>query len=422
MVNDFNILEFAGLNDDKPWELKEPTPTDLRAVVLGDSPCSIEELGACVANVVGDTIEAEEIEPPGDDVSWALRVRIQDAPTDIVFWIEQLSEATKAESKVDSGWILALQTVLHPGDPLTHLSNLIRLFGSMELPVHSVCDIATGRWFPKDSIQKVFIDSDIEPPEEILWITRLVEAPEHVEPEDRWAWISTHGLNRCGRVELEMFGVPGGVSTEAVHLVDGLAPLTLETALPPEGQPISLGSQLLVSLMPCNQALNMLEEGMPGLEDHNIPTVAITAPDGAKVFPEHALLTLQQGGTSIMKTLRSTNRQSLHAQNTWDLLVSAVHQIGNSEHAACLAQVPWANTDDPDSPREYLWFTVEEATDTHVVGLLAHTPALVTTLEEGHRETILKEDLSDWIVLTPVGPLGPSESESILAFLDQFNN
>jgi hypothetical protein len=30
--------------------------------------------------------------------------------------------------------------------------------------------------------------------------------------------------------------------------------------------------------------------------------------------------------------------------------------------------------------------------------------------------------LSDWIVLTPVGPLGPSESESILAFLDQFNN
>jgi uncharacterized protein YegJ (DUF2314 family) len=166
----------------------------------------------------------------------------------------------------------------------------------------------------------------------------------------------------------------------------------------------------------------MLEEGMPGLEDHNIPTVAITAPDGAKVFPEHALLTLRQGGTSIMKTLRSTNRQSLHAQNTWELLVSAVHQIGKSEHAACLAQVPWANTDDPDSPREYLWFTVEEATDTHVVGVLAHTPALVTTLEEGHRETILKEDLSDWIVLTPVGPLGPSESESILTFLDQFNN
>lgn len=422
MQDDFDILEFAGLNNEKPWELKEPTLTDFRAVVNGDVQCTLEELGACIANVIGESIEAEEIEPPGDDVPWALRVRLKDVPTDIIFWVETLSEATKAESNVDSGWILALQTVLHPGDPLTHFANLMRLLGNIQIPIHSVCDIATGRWFPKDIIQKVFIESDVEPPEEILWITRLIEAPEDVEPEDRWAWVSTHGLNRCGRAELEMFGVPGGISSEAVHLVDGLAGLTLETSLPPEGQPISLGSNLLVSLMPCNQALQMLVDGMPGLEDHKTPTVAITAPDGAKVFPEIALLTLRQGGTSIMKSLRSTNRQSLLAQNTWDLLVAAVHQIGKSEHAACLAQVPWANADDPDSPREYLWFTVEEATETHVVGVLAHTPALVTSLEEGHRETILKEDLSDWIVLTPVGPMGPSESDSIRSFLDQFNN
>ncbi len=422
MTNEFNIVDFAGLNSDRPWELEQSTPTDFRAVVEGKEICSIDELGKSIASFIGESIEAEEVESPDGDIPWALRVRVVGLPTDFVIWAEPLNEATLEAAKIEAGWILALQTVLHPGDPLTHFSNLLRLIGGIQLPIHSVCDLATGRWFPKDIIEKVFVIDDVEPPEEILWITRLVEAPEDNDPENRWAWVSTHGLNRCGRVELEMLGVPAVLCSEAVHIVDGLAALTLETPLPPVGQPISLGSNLLVSLMACDQALGMLDEKMPGLEDHLTPSVAICSPDGTKVFPEDALQTLNLGETAVMKTTRSTNRQSLLARNQWGLLVKTVNQIGESEHATCLVQVPWSNTEDPEAPREYLWFKVVEANNNQIVGELAHKPALVTRLEEGHRENIVQDDLSDWVVVTPVGPMGPGDADAIDNFLDQFNS
>ena len=422
MGNDFNILDFAGLGNDKPWELQEPSPTDLRTVIEGGTPCSIEELGTYIASFVGKSIMVEEIEPPDSDVPWTLRVRVDGLPTDCLFWVEPLHEATKQACAVEAGWVLALQTQLHPDDPLTHFSNIMRLLSGISLPIHSICDIPTGRWFPKDSIEKVFLQDGIEPPEEVLWITRLIEAPEDGDPEDRWAWISTHGLTRCSRAELEMFGVPALLSTDAVNLIDGLAALTLETALPPAGQPIALGSTLLISLMKCNHALELLEDGMPGLEDHLTPSVAVVSPDGTKIFPENALQTLHEGETAMMKTLRSTNRQSLLARKDWGVFIHAVQQIGNSEHATCLVQVPWANNEDPNAPREYLWFKVVGVNSDTLIGELAHRPALVTSLEEGHREEIMQEDASDWVVMTPVGPLGPCDAAAIESFLDQFNN
>ena len=422
MTNNFNIVEFAGLSDERPWELQQPTPTDLRGVIIGTDLPSMETITQSFATFVGETIEAETVDPPGNDVPWATRVRIEGLPTDIVVWVEPLNEAAREAAEIDAGYVLALQTVLHRGDPLTHFSNLMRLMAGSDLNVHSICDLATGRWFPNDILDQIFVQDEVEPPEEILWITRLVEAPEDAEPEDRSAWISTHGLTRCGRVELEMFGVCAIYASEAVHIVDGLAALTLETSLPPAGQPMSLGSDLLVSLMPCNKATGMLSEGMPGLEDRDVPSVAIASSDATTVYPHDALLTLHQGETAVIKTLRSTERSATLAQDKWELLLKTAGQIGESEHAGCLVQVPWSQADDEEAPREYLWFRVIEVNGQEVVGELAHQPDLVTSLSEGQKETIARTDVTDWVLMTPVGPMGPGDSDAINDFLEQFQS
>jgi uncharacterized protein YegJ (DUF2314 family) len=422
MTNDFNIIEFAGLSDDQPWELQQPTPTDLRAVISCSEQPSMESVTQAIANFVGETIETEAIDSPEDEISWSARVRVEGLPTDIILWVEPLTEAAKEASEIERGCILALQTVLHSEDPLTHFSNIMRLLAGAQLNVHSICDLPTGRWFPKTILEQVFVNNDIEPPEEVLWITRLVEAPEDTEPEDRWAWVSTHGLTRCGRAELEMFGVTAIYSSEAVQLIDGLAALTLETSLPPSGQPMSLGSDLLVSLMPCDKAIGMLTEGMPGLEDRNIPSVAIASSDATLVYPHDALFTLHQGETAVIKTLRSTERSAKLAQDKWELLLKAAVQIGESEHAGCMVQVPWAQVEDEEAPREYLWFQIVKVRGQEVVGKLAHRPDLVTSLSEGQKETIAKTDVTDWVLMTPVGPMGPCDADAINDFLEQFNN
>jgi len=422
MTNEFNLLEFAGISDERLWELSPPSPTDIRAVISSEQISSIEVLGKTIAACVGESIEVEEVEPPESDIPWAMRARINGLPHDILFWAEPLNSASQEATGVEDGWVLALQTMLHNGDPLTHFSNIMRLLGRIDLQIESVCDLSTGRWFTNKIIDSVFGQDDFEAPEEVLWITRLVEAPEGGDPDDRWAWVTTHGLSRCGRVELEMLGIPAVLSNEAVHLVDGLAALTLETPLPQAGKPISLGSNLLLSLMKPEEAIQSLQEGMPGKEERTAPSAVITSHDGTSLFPQNALGILKMGETAVMRTKRSTRRKAALAKSQWSLFVNAAKQIGSSEHATCLAQIPWSNTQEEDAPREYLWFRIVETNQESVTGKLAHTPALVTSLEEGHQEVFDIEDITDWIVMTPVGPMGPGDAQAIEEFLDQFNS
>ena len=107
MTNNFNIVEFAGLSDERPWELQQPTPTDLRGVIVGTDPPSGETITQAFATFVGESIEAEVIDPPGDDVPWAARVRIEGLPTDILVWVEPLNESAREAAEIDAGYVLA---------------------------------------------------------------------------------------------------------------------------------------------------------------------------------------------------------------------------------------------------------------------------------------------------------------------------
>jgi uncharacterized protein YegJ (DUF2314 family) len=166
----------------------------------------------------------------------------------------------------------------------------------------------------------------------------------------------------------------------------------------------------------------MLEKQMPGTEIRTIPSTSIVSPDGATICPEDALNALREGGTAVSKTTRYTKMQAALARSTWDLLLEAVVQIGESEHAACLVQVPWTNTEDENSPSEYLWFRVIKVESPTIIGSLAHTPKFAVSLSEGHEEKLSIDDVTDWVVMTPVGPMGPSDSEAIAEFLSQFTN
>jgi len=422
MTNSPHSVEFTPASADTPWQLANPLPTDIRAVVHTKELPTIEQVGKALASFVSESIEAEEIEPLDTDMFWAMRVRLVGLPTDLIVWVEEMNDASREASGVQDGWLIAIQTVLHSGDPITHFSNLLRLVAGSDLGVESICDLATGRWFPREILDKMFVDDTAQPPEEIMWITRVIEAPEENEPEERWAWVTTHGLARCGRVELEMLGVPSILTSEAVHLIDGLAALTLESPLPPTGQTMSLGPDLLVSLLPCASAVKMLEKQMPGTEIRTIPSTSIVSPDGATICPEGSLNALREGGTAVSKTTRYTKMQAALARSTWDLLLEAVVQIGESEHAACLVQVPWTNTEDENSPSEYLWFRVIKVETPTIIGSLAHEPKFAISLSEGHKEKLSIDDVTDWVVMTPVGPMGPSDSEAIAEFLCQFTN
>ena len=174
--------------------------------------------------------------------------------------------------------------------------------------------------------------------------------------------------------------------------------------------------------MGCDDAVAMLDDIMPGRADRYIPSVAIVRHDNSAVCPTDTLETLRNGDVPYPKTLRTTERAAELARKRWDILLRSATQIGSSEHATCMVQIPWSNTQDEDTPREYLWFRVVEVEGQTVVGELAHQPQYADSLEDGHREHGSSEDITDWVLMTPVGPLGPNDADAIEDFLDQFVN
>ncbi len=129
---------------------------------------TLEDVGKAIATFVGEPIDAEKIDPPEDDIPWAMRARVVGIPTDLLLWAEPLNASSSEATDLRAGWVLALQTVLHAGDPLTHFSNLMRLLAGSELHVHSVCDLPTERWFPRPILESVFIQDELEATEEVL--------------------------------------------------------------------------------------------------------------------------------------------------------------------------------------------------------------------------------------------------------------
>ena len=416
MNHEFDILSFAGLSGDSTWTLDKPVVTEFRIVFTEDS-FTPEEIAKAIANFAEEPIDVEWVE----ETPWAIRLRVPSLPTDFILWEEELSEEIKSKQEVASGSMLAMQTKLHPADPLTHFTNLMRLFGSLPFGVHSICDVPTGRWYPKHVIEDLFFQ-DVDAPEEVLWLTRLIEAPEDVEPEERWAWISTHGLERCGKVELEMLSVPAVLSTEGVHCVDGLAALTLEQDLPQVGQSFTIGHGLNLSLIEVPEALKMLGDDMPGREERPFRSAVVTSENHSLLCPLQTLELLRSSKTAIAKTSRSTNRRRSLAHQNWDAFLQVAKSVGQGDHAACMVQVPWANNEEENAPREYLWFTVDNVNEQNIETTLAHQPYVVDTLNEGHQESFVRDDITDWVVLTPVGPLGPSDMESIELFTEQIRS
>ena len=423
MKNDFDILEFSGLKNKNGWSFTETFSTNLKAIFKSDAIPNAQLIGKAIANIVDETIDIEPMpEEDAQGFKWTIRVRINSLPTDLILWPEILEQEMKEEFDVNEGWVLSVQTALHPDDSLTHFANLFRLFGSLPFELHSILDLSTGRCFPANVIDELFINAEEEPPEEILWITRLVEAPMKAEPEQRWAWISTHGLNRCGRVELEMLGVPSALSAEAINCVDGISALSFEQDLPAAGKTVTVGFNLEVGIDRPEELLLKLTDNMPGRQKRDYPVAIITSKNYQEPCPIDALELLRAGHTSVARTKRFTQRQSAFARKEWKLFLSVAQMVGKSEHATCMIQVPWVKTADENSPSEYLWFNVNQVNNEQVAATLAHTPRFVNTIAEEHSDMFSVEDVTDWVIMTPIGPLGPSDVEAINLFATQMRN
>ncbi len=394
-----------------------------------------------------------ELEPPDigspDGVTWhaALEVPGHDLP--ILVWVEPSRPLSPDEiddpRALGCRWALGAETLLDGADPVAGYTSLMRLLtGSFE-DIPAVLDANCGRWHPAETIRRDFIENEVEPPAEALWVIHAVTRGARAG-----AWLHTHGLWRCGVPELEMLDVPADLAPRAAELLNAIASRLLEEPLPDPGEAFGVGVDLAVTLRPWQEIAPHLADVPGGAADRSRPddvhggvraVVCAWDPTGARsrAWPMDVLSSLDSGDGLLFLSRRATDRAAALAQRTWPQLATAFATLPGHRRrsddlppAACdrpaarfilkAGLAPDAPTSDGDDggrgDREHMWFVVRRFQGDRAEAVLMNDPVLARRMRRGDVLWIERGAVSDWSVVTPAGSFGPDDLDGLSAAID----
>lgn len=268
------------------WRI-EPEPSRLLAwssvAALPEPQEVVESAGPSGIEIT--SVEMLEFGPP---VAWAMLAQEADRPPWLL-WCEPAQGGDLPPSAASSRWIVGIETMLAmPAEAETSAGETLARHRAMKRWLRStgdaaaMLDPATGRWLDAEEWRDDFAREGDASLEE-LWCVRV-----HRRPDAAVVWLSTEGLVRCGRPELELLEVPESLAAAGAAMLDDLAALLIEEPPPPE-TPWRIGPSLEVSLERLEEVLPSLSPSAPGsLDDRRRldPDAAIDTRRAAVCAPE----------------------------------------------------------------------------------------------------------------------------------------
>lgn len=218
------------------------------------------------ARIVGLEIESVEMLESGPPVAWAMMAQETGAPPWLL-WCEPAREGDVPPSAAKSAWILGIETLIAPPDAGADAAIPLARHRAMKRWLHvggaesALLDPITGRWFDATEWALDRTRDGLASLEE-LWCVRV-----HRRPGATMVWLSTAGLHRCGRPDLELLEIPAPLAAAGAAVLDGLAALLLEEPPLPETA-WRIGPVSEVSLERLDEVLATLSPAAPGsIED-----------------------------------------------------------------------------------------------------------------------------------------------------------
>lgn len=278
---------------------------------------------------------------------------------------------------------------------------------------------------------KMTAESFIPPSPDYLYTLHCVF--DENKGEDCKYWFHTHGLQRCGSVELEMLNI-SSKGYEQMHVLLNMTVKKFLTHPAKEQERFTIGYDgmgINLCWLRWEEALKDLpKEILGGTPDrngednvHSDPAgVLFAVEDGNMISPEIYAPTLAINPIYYITT-QETNRMSALAKERFDLFEEEFYDKRNiSKRQSLLKKVfkkkkvqenDWAflvklglvvdssNINDIDDEKEHLWFEVLSINDNQVEGKLLNQPYWIAKLNEGDVKKYPLELLTDWIIYAP---------------------
>ncbi|MBR2401220.1 MAG: DUF4026 domain-containing protein [Lachnospiraceae bacterium] len=240
-------------------------------------------------------------------------------------------------------------------------------------------------------------------------------------------WLHTHGLNRCGIMELEVLGSTKDTYQNHYHVLEAMASRLIDEpdALDEEGvmyvARLCNNQPLMATWIPWQQAMGMVKKGVTGGPQdrggdngHDGYTGGIyvyQSPDDMdnKKYSHLSVYdNLLDKNPMFMFTNEETDRLRTLALERVSYMKKAFENGAKAVLLKVGLQVDEEHRTDTNQ-REHIWFELKSVAENTFTAQLTQEPYMVSGMHEGDIGTYPYEDITDWLVFTDKNRISPDD-------------
>lgn len=247
---------------------------------------------------------------------------------------------------------------------------------------------------------------------------RYVFTAQAVYASDEDVWLHTHGLNRCGLMELEVLGSTKETYSDHYNVIEAVASRLIENPDSFDDGNVMFVAKfcnnqpLVVTWVPWQKIIEIIEDGkLGGAEDrteetgHNGYTgslVVFESPEDINngnyshlsVFDE-----LLANNPMFMISSEETARMKALALDRVDYMKRAFKENAKAILIKVGLEIDEEYRTDSNE-KEHIWFELKDISENSFTAELTQEPYMVSTMHEGDIGTYPYEAITDWLIFT----------------------
>jgi uncharacterized protein YegJ (DUF2314 family) len=345
-----------------------------------------------------------DVELPGPEPGATEHARAWLEPAPAELSLDTIEWRGVTTSDLDAGkqsaWSVVVSTHLG-AHPLRDFHRLVRLLALLAPDAAMVYDMdsltpRSGHWLRE-------VAAAGTPPSPAALFTIHDVAPEGGASH----WLHTHGLGRCGSLELDVLDVPPDGAGLIGQLINSVASLFIERGLPEPDEPFHAGEDLELVWLPWEDAMQSLPPDVAGgssdRDESHAGARGVLFCAGGRESPAKYLPILRENPLLYISDME-TERMTLLASERLPRFLRLFSRFGAAEGWMFLVKLGYP-VDGAESPndREHLWFEVHAYEGGSVDATLLNAPYRIAALSEGARASHSLDRLSDWAILCERG-------------------
>lgn len=374
--------------------------------------------------------------PAAEDTFWSFWFRRKDRQVSYLIWCEPVlgehlallenvrwRSASQRHEALGCRWLVGVEGPLCLDQPTADYQAQLRL-----------CDAISADWSPVffDASSLIFrtaqdlrhlTDTRTPPRIASLYSIHKVASGRGADGENLY-WLHTHGLERSGTPDLELFGVPERLLASACELIDAVADLWVEFGTPDPQSPFAIGRELEICWRPWQAVVAESSPRVGGWDTrrrepgHAGYRAVLLDPYRTATAPRHwraplsVLERLLRSETTLYKTTSETERMARLARERWGSF-GTLFASRHPDDWRFAIKLNFPMEHDPNHG-EHLWFDCLAIQPGRVQGRLVSAPAFLRTLSIGESSWHDLDRLSDWRIFTPEGVYDPETADALL--------